>query len=95
MKKELMFLALATCAVGFNPCSNGMKKEPMKANYLFTPMICFNPCSNGMKKELTVKKLSTRHSRSFNPCSNGMKKELFIRRQKMLTLEVLILVLME
>ena len=35
----------------FNPCSNGMKKEPYVIN-ADKHNIGFNPCSNGMKKEL-------------------------------------------
>ncbi len=39
--------------MGFNPCSNGMKKE-----HVYTSLVRkearFNPCSNGMKKELSA-----------------------------------------
>ena len=52
MKKEHVNSSrLAPEEEGFNPCSNGMKKEPQdwwKGN----EADCFNPCSNGMKKEL-------------------------------------------
>ena len=37
-------------ALGFNPCSNGMKKEYTSSISVFTKT-SFNPCSNGMKKE--------------------------------------------
>ncbi len=58
----------------FNPCSNGMKKEPITKKSSKTLQICFNPCSNGMKKELHFIGVWGRCG-GFNPCSNGMKKE--------------------
>ncbi len=59
---------------GFNPCSNGMKKERICVK-CSSAGGCFNPCSNGMKKERDENKLYAGHD-CFNPCSNGMKKEL-------------------
>ena len=41
------------CTSGFNPCSNGMKKELYRLVSIMRAM-CFNPCSNGMKKELKL-----------------------------------------
>ena len=50
MKKEQYFTIWFPEGRGFNPCSNGMKKE-LAGTSLHYEDGCFNPCSNGMKKE--------------------------------------------
>ena len=51
MKKERKRRRCSQAPLRFNPCSNGMKKEPA---FFFggAYMMGGNPCSNGMKKEL-------------------------------------------
>ena len=50
-KKPTSGKLFAESSTGFNPCSNGMKKE-LDDLVAYGEVCSFNPCSNGMKKEL-------------------------------------------
>ena len=51
MKKEHNNKSINFVDSGFNPCSNGMKKELFMEECENQIVFRFNPCSNGMKKE--------------------------------------------
>ena len=93
-RKNQIIVLKQIMAKSFNPCSNGMKKEPVLNTFalvLFSVLILvlMEWRKNWWRRLRFSLKIR------FNPCSNGMKKEPASSLPSQIGLAVLILVLME